>query len=739
VIPRAGVMAAALLPALCATVPDRAGASAAGRALEPAISTRSLLSLKDIGGEAGAMAVSPDGKSVAFQIQTADFAADTYRSAWYVAPISGGEAPVRVGGGGDLMLSPAPFGRLDGARADVQAKWSPDGQWIAYLRKDGDRVQVWRSRVDGTLQEPVTRSDANVLNFTWRPDGAIEFQVGRSPREMARQERDEGQRGYLLDDRFIPDYSTRPLWLRCGGTLWDVPLVRSQQCTPRTWIKESGSPEREASPAETRAYSRLVATERPPGVGADRPIRGIAWNRSHTRVAWLENLSPRTEPGFAAPLTLFAVGRRCAAPQCVGRLEGVWWHNTSVVFLRYEGWAQSVPALYVWDPGSGPPRRIYAIDGTLRSCEMAGERLACLQETPTTPRKIVSIGLQDGQVETVFDPNPGFARYELGRVEKLEVDDGFGNQAFGHLVYPPDFVAGHRYPLVIVQYRSRGFLRGGVGNEYPIYPLAATGFLVYSSDNPEDQRLEARYDTSRWQGLAALGAEDIGAGGYRMRSALGALNAVIDRLESRGIVDGSRIGITGLSGGAEVLYFALIHSRRFAAAATSGVNSPDAYALQVNDTVRALIEGTWDARSRAGAVRNASRVLSLAHNVSRVTTPLLIQVSDRELISVLPDYVALRDAGKPVEAYVFPDELHIKFHPLHKLAIGERVIDWFRFWLKGEEDPAPEKAQQYARWRELRRRESAEPLAGASESSGAPAATPSSDPGLGRDARQEGR
>jgi len=30
-------------------------------------------------------------------------------------------------------------------------------------------------------------------------------------------------------------------------------------------------------------------------------------------------------------------------------------------------------------------------------------------------------------------------------------------------------------------------------------------------------------------------------------------------------------------------------------------------------------------------------------------------------------------------------------------------VDWFRFWLKEEEDPDPGKAEQYARWRELRK------------------------------------
>ncbi|MGB6449411.1 MAG: Atxe2 family lasso peptide isopeptidase [Steroidobacteraceae bacterium] len=731
---------AAVSTAFLAAVPVWASTLAGNRAAEREVSTRSLLSLKDIGGEAGVISVSPDGGLVAFQIQQADFIADTYRSNWYVVRASGGAAPVRVGSGGDLILSPAPFGRLDGARADIQAKWSPDGQWIAYLRKDGDQVQVWRSRADGTREEQVSHTDANVLDFVWRPDGrAIYVQVGRSRREMAREDGEEGRRGYLLDDRFVPGYSTRPLWVPCGENLWRAPLVSSQRCTPRTWVVKFGSPEREASAEEGQAYRTLTTPERPPEVGAGRIVRGIAWNRDHTRAAWLENLSPRDKPGFGAPLTLLVDNRPCSAPQCVGQLEAVWWHGTDVVFLRREGWAHSVRALYVWRPGTGSPRRIYRADSELSSCAIAGDRLLCLQETPTTPRKIVSIRLEGGRVDTVFDPNPDFAGYALGRVEKLEVSDGFGNQGFGHLVYPPDFNASCRYPLVIVQYRSRGFLRGGIGNEYPIYPLAAAGFLVFSSDGPADERLTSRYDTSSWQGIAALSAEETGPSGYRMRSWLGALEAVIERLESRGIVDRSRIGITGLSAGAEVVDFALTHSTRFAAAAISGMESPDSYALEVNTTMRALSEAQWSAHSLAEAIRIGGRVESLAHDVSRVNTPLLMQVADHELIMTLPDYVALKEAGKPVEAYVFPDELHVKFHPLHKLAVGERAIDWFRFWLKGEEDPAPEKAEQYARWRQMRGRMSRGPSSGDHGLGASHAAPPSSGPDLGGNACGERR
>ncbi len=54
------------------------------------------------------------------------------------------------------------------------------------------------------------------------------------------------------------------------------------------------------------------------------------------------------------------------------------------------------------------------------------------------------------------------------------------------------------------------------------------------------------------------------------------------------------------------------------------------------------------------------------------------------------------------DLYVFPNEPHQKFQPKHKLAVYERNLDWFRFWLQGYEDPDPAKAAQYACWREMK-------------------------------------
>ena len=93
---------------------------------------------------------------------------------------------------------------------------------------------------------------------------------------------------------------------------------------------------------------------------------------------------------------------------------------------------------------------------------------------------------------------------------------------------------------------------------------------------------------------------------------------------------------------------------------------------------------------------------SMALNAKAMDKPLLMQLADEETLLALQTYTALRDAGKPVDMYVFPDEHHLKWQPAHRAAIYTRNLDWFAFWLQGQEDPDPAKAAQYRDWEALR-------------------------------------
>jgi hypothetical protein len=100
-------------------------------------------------------------------------------------------------------------------------------------------------------------------------------------------------------------------------------------------------------------------------------------------------------------------------------------------------------------------------------------------------------------------------------------------------------------------------------------------------------------------------------------------------------------------------------------------------------------------------------------NIDKVQTPLQVVAEGRQNIFWMWEpYAALRYLNKPVDLLVLGSEQHILTNPAARLASQGGTVDWFRFWLKGEEDPDPAKAEQYARWRELREQDTTSDSAG---------------------------
>ncbi len=54
--------------------------------------------------------------------------------------------------------------------------------------------------------------------------------------------------------------------------------------------------------------------------------------------------------------------------------------------------------------------------------------------------------------------------------------------------------------------------------------------------------------------------------------------------------------------------------------------------------------------------------------------------------------------------YVYPDEGHVKIHPLNRYYVMTRNLQWFDYWLRGAIDPRPEFADQFRRWAGMRDR-----------------------------------
>ncbi|QJU58446.1 Atxe2 family lasso peptide isopeptidase [Sphingomonas sp. AP4-R1] len=624
-----------------------------------------LVQLTDIGPtypEPGqhVFSVSPDGKKVAFQIRRADPSSNQYEIEIVVANIYDDSPPKTIDAGGGFI--PQIVRGIGGATvstgyaASAPIIWSADAKSVYFLKKPAGKVQVWRSASDGSQTECLTSEAQDVENFAISADGRrVIFSTGSTETAQERSRRDEALRGYRYDERFIPLFANGPEAFRT-----DTIVVRSLELATGVVDRATGA-DVDALGAGGAAGSSSVVTS-PQGRAA--------------------SVQRGSVPGWSEPSQILVRDRgnrtsRCAEEACSGATL-IWWvkGGQRLRYLRREGWGRGELAIYEWQPGRGSPRRLYLTADLLVECQALGDNLICAREQSRVPRHLVMLNPGTGDARVIYNPNPTFGGLALGQVERLNWRNAFGVETFGDLVYPVGYVRGTTYPLIVVQYTSRGFLRGGVGDEFPIQAFANRGYAVLSVQRPDARNLVPRSATMADYERHLL------AGFTDRRSVLSSIEVAVQVLTRRGIVDPGRIGLTGLSDGSSTVQFAAINSTAFKAASVSGCCwEPFQDAFVGPGASQAFHEIGWPRLIDYNA-QFWSR-MSLIQNAKQITMPLLMQQSDDEFRAAVSSYTALKQAGRPVSLFVFPDEHHVKWQPAHRLAAYERNLRWFDYWLKG--------------------------------------------------------
>ncbi|PXA96536.1 Atxe2 family lasso peptide isopeptidase [Nostoc sp. 3335mG] len=682
---RIALVAASLLaPAAAAAAPDCAdllpsGTNLALRNLFP----EDLVRLRDIGPvdpnqqDEGLFSVSPDGSQAAFQLRRGDPATNSFCLAMLVVDLRSGTVPRVVDRGGAFMRVRYDFrgkaGFKTGFTDPITPRWSPDGKWIVYRRRDQGAVQLWQARVDGGGSAAITSSLDDIEDFRFTDDGrGIVYATRPGLREAEAKIDREALSGFHYDDRFAPSASYRPFA--------PAPIARVA-----SFLDLGSRRVRKATLEEAALLDKPSMRE-----GSWTEVLSDAGDR-----AWLKIPSDTLYPS-RGQLTVTSGSRTiaCDAPACADA-SYPWWAGNSVRFFRREGWAKATTAIYEWKPGSSDARRLYGTDDLFLGCVPAGGTLTCLREGPLQPRRLERLDPVSGHREVLFDPNPEFANFRLGEVERIRSRNSFGIESFADLVLPVGYQRGKRYPLVVVQYVSRGFLRGGTGDDYPIQAFANRGFAVLSFDRPRQVGFESTTDFIEADRINLKDFAD-------RRSVLEGLETAVKVAIERGIADPARIGITGLSDGSSTAGFALLHSKLFAAYAMSSCCWDTNLAMRVGPSAARLFHhmGYPQATDDSPAAKAFWDRIAFSPNARSIRAPILVQVSDDEVLSALQTYTALRELDRPIDMFVFPDEHHVKWQPAHRLAVYTRSIDWFDFWLNGARITGRD--EEVARWAAMR-------------------------------------
>ena len=638
-----------------------AGADAGARERRGA-AIADLTALREIGGPYSELALSRDGATAAILERRADLAANDYNYVVIAIDTASGRARA-IGDGGRFVLR-SDGGRRSGVGILRRPQFTTDGRHVLYLREYDGAVEIWRAATDGSGAQTLVRAEGDVRRF--RLDDDLVVYETSTPRAALTAEVEQGRyAGFAIDDRFTPSYSLSPL-----------PDIDRDV---RPWMFDLATGRTVAAPEQARVLDLGPAPHvRPldPALQADEPPVGV----------------------FDA-----VSGLQCADAACSGPITHSWEladleGERAIVFRRQEGHARRLTSFYVWRPGTNTVQRILETEARTDGCAPSPAALICLQDSAFQPRRVVSIDWRSGRVRPLYDPSPQFARIAHPRIARFEYADGEGNESFANLIYPLGWRAGRAYPLVISQYRSRGFLLGATGDETPILPLSASGYFVLDFDRPEFRQRGRRMT------MAALQRE-VELAGIERSAKREALNHFLARAIERG-ADPRRLAITGLSDGAETLYWMLLDEPVFAAAVVSSPPiDPVSWSLQSRASrdyfyERSGLTGPWDDGPEPW--RGWWRLNAPIFHSERIGAPILFSLAEAEALRAFPLMTRLRERGAPYDAYLYPGAYHLKWRPAQVQAAQQRTLDWLDFWLRGLERADPDEPGRLERWRALR-------------------------------------
>ncbi len=371
-------------------------------------------------------------------------------------------------------------------------------------------------------------------------------------------------------------------------------------------------------------------------------------------------------------------------------------HRDSLVALAWDARSATVVLGIGRFLTANDARRVYYRKATqgwraISTNAVSAASIFVIDEGLNTPPTLAAVDSRTERRHVIYDPNPGLlVTHRFAREEIIHWRTKAGATWTGGLYWPPDYVRGRRYPLVA---QTHGFDSAAFA-PYGVYstgeaaqPIANKGVMVLQMPDPPD----SVFLTLREAPAFVEGAE-----------------GAIDYLDSLGLIDRTRVGMQGFSRSCYYTLSFLTQSRYPIAAATltDGVDLSYVQHMMfgLSEDANGLSE---DAKLNGGEPFGASLRTWMdrapGFNLDRITTPLqLVAIQPGSLLGEWEPYSGLLLQGKPAELLYIPNGSHILTKSWERRTSQQGAVDWYLFWLKGESDSDPAKAEQYARWRRLR-------------------------------------
>lgn len=443
---------------------------------------------------------------------------------------------------------------LVGNRKSVASvSWRPDGGAITYLA-DGQVIEL---PMRGGEARPVFTMTMKALNFLWRPDGqALAFTALDSLPEARARAHQLGFQQTVFDE----DYRQVSLWLWEKGATAPRRLTHKGTVFAFEWAPTGTHLCAAIAPRnlvdDSYMFTRLHRVDLDGSVQLldDSPgkLGDFAWSPDGSKLAYIGAQDQR-DPHAGMLYVVENNVRRALTPDYRGMVHQVEWIDDGELLLAVSEGVYTKLLRRRLD--TEVPETIYGGPVSTRHFAHASDGTVCfVGSTPEHPEEVFRLG--GLQATRLTNSNPELSAVALGRNEVVRYPARDGMPIEGVLMYPVDYRAGTRYPMVIVAH-------GG--------PEAHFSYAWNTNYGNWGQMLCARgmfawypnYRASTGYGVAFAKADH----GDPMGREFEDHRDAIAHFDTLGLIDKARVGIGGGSyGGYTAAWAATKHTEHFAAA-----------------------------------------------------------------------------------------------------------------------------------------------------------------------------
>ncbi len=627
----------------------------------------------------------PDGRAIVAVVSRANLDEDRWDAELASIDIGGGVA--------------APKMLTSGRKGIASPRFSPDGSKIAFLMMDGPardaHLQIFTMGKSGGEPKEVTTAPTGVQQFAWSPDGkTIAFAASDEPEKKTGPERFNDSFEIINDD-FTITAAVLPTHL------WIVPSDGGQlkRLTSGTWS---------------------LPTSHPPGP----PAAPIAWSPDGKSIAFTERQSPHSGGGQASSLQVITVADASIKP--FGPRGSVPIYAPDGKTVAYTGNAPGPAApgtapqggnneIVVFAPGSQPRALTTAIDRNMARAlwfpdggsllvgandstrvslwvqPLTGEakkldlgdvspnssfwvdmavgpkgEIAFTGSTSTSPSELYFKASAEAPLQKLTDLNKDIASLQLGKTEVVEwTNDQFHEN--GLLTYPPDFDPSKKYPLVLLIHGGpRAASLNGFSAQAQL--MAAHGWLVFQPNYRGSDNLGAAYQRAIRNDAGDGPGRDVWAG--------------MDVVKKRGVVDESRVGVSGWSYGGYMTTWMIGHFQgwKVAVAGAAVTDQLDQYNLGDGNGGRG--NGSPWVDPKAMERMHEQSPISYVKNM-KTPTLILADLADYRVppMQSFKLYHALVDNGVTVKFVGYPVNGHSPSDPVRQRDVQRRWTGWLSDYL----------------------------------------------------------